>query len=495
MEKLKTRPAPPYANCMFESLRGMNYSAATAIADVIDNSIAAEATKIDVEVRWSGSKSYIAIIDNGHGMTDADLFKAMHLGNINPLSVRAPRDLGRFGFGLKTASLSQCRGLTVGSRTKADPLAVLRWDLDFLAKQTEWLLLESPGEQASRIMESISDRQQGTIVVWEKLDKIVTQGFTADNFLDLVDNIKLHLSWVYHRFLQPSHPRLSLLLNGHPVKPADPFMKTHPSAWHSPPDPISTPDGEVMVKAHILPHKDKLSEKEFMDVSGPKGWTAHQGFHIFRNDRLLLSGGWLNLGSPKAWPQEEAYKLARIELDIPNTADAAWKLDIKKSTATPPVMMRPQLLHLATTIRDRARRVFVHKGEYTPDTEAKNIIPVWNVSQNTSGPRYRIDRQHPAVQNILSLGPDIQKELLALLSLIETSVPVVRIWLDTTESSEKDELPGASVPNDAMKQILSTVYRSMLNRGMSPQEARNKLKKTEPFYDFPAIVDALPDTP
>ena len=111
-----SRHAPPKASAMIESLRGLGYTTATALADIIDNSIAASASNINITFIWLGTKSIISILDNGNGMTESELDKGMRLGEINPLENREPTDLGRFGLGLKTASFSQCRRLTVASR-------------------------------------------------------------------------------------------------------------------------------------------------------------------------------------------------------------------------------------------------------------------------------------------------------------------------------------------------------------------------------------------
>lgn len=128
---------------MLESLRGVGYTTAAALADIVDNSIAAGARHVDVTFFWAGASSTVAILDDGIGMSDPELELAMRLGARNPGEERSPHDLGRFGLGLKTASLSQCRRLTVASR-KSGQTSCLRWDLDKLADGNGdgWYLLE-----------------------------------------------------------------------------------------------------------------------------------------------------------------------------------------------------------------------------------------------------------------------------------------------------------------------------------------------------------------
>ena len=132
-----TRLAPPKASAMMEALRGLGYSTATALADIVDNSISAGASEVRLHFDWDGYDSRISILDNGRGMSDSELEAAMTLGTINPLDKRAHTDLGRFGLGLKTASFSQCRSLTVASKREGGPLVCLRWDLDAIASDPE----------------------------------------------------------------------------------------------------------------------------------------------------------------------------------------------------------------------------------------------------------------------------------------------------------------------------------------------------------------------
>lgn len=494
----KTRNAPPSASSMIESLRGLGYSVSTALADIIDNSLAAGADHVDVYFIWEGRHQAIVIRDNGHGMSDPELFNAMRLGFLSPLAERASHDLGRFGLGLKTASFSQCRSLTVSSKRRDTDIVSLRWDLDYLAQGTdrEWHLLETPGPEAALCLPLLDDLPHGTLVVWEKLDRIITPGFSRQDYLDLADAVENHLALIFHRFLQGTESRLTLTLNQVPVKAHDPFMQDHPATWNYPPTKIDAGYGILTLQGHVLPHTDKLSAKAHATAAGPKGWTDHQGFYVYRNERLIVAGSWLGLGTGRAWTKEEAHRLARIRLDIPNTADAAWKLDIRKSTAVPPVTMRKRLLKLAETVRKRARHVFADRGEYKKTrSPTKPALPVWRVESAGEEVRYRISREHPAVCAVSS-DPVTAKALDALLSLIEQTVPVQRIWLDTAEGKNTPHNTEMSTPPEEMANILEVVYHNLIRRtGLSPMAAKAKLHHTEPFAAFPELVEALPDLP
>lgn len=497
MSLSRSRHAPPRAGAMIESLRGLGYSTATAIADIIDNSIAARADQIDILFSWNDTASTISILDNGEGMDERELDLAMRLGERHPLDERAAHDLGRFGMGLKTASFSQCRRLTVESR-KEGRTNCLRWDLDLLAasKDDGWHLFEGPEQGSEALLAPLLTQDHGTLVLWENLDRVVTSGFGKQDFLDLVDKVEQHLAMVFHRFLSVYKPRLRLNINGRAVTPWDPFLTTHTVTWTSPVERIAAEGGGVEVQCHVLPHKDRLDASEQESAAGIDGWTAQQGFYVYRNERLLVAGSWLGLGRGRTWTKEEACRLARIRLDIPNTADADWKIDIRKSTARPPVSIRERLTRLAEDTRERARRVFAHRGQPIRSSGGIPLAQAWQAEHFSGEVRYRIDRDHPAVRAVLDDAGAIEAQILAMLRVIEETIPVQRIWLDTTEARETPRTGFAGQAPKEVSEVLTVLYRNMvLQKGLSPARARERLLNTEPFNNHPELVAALPDEP
>ncbi|WP_418319039.1 ATP-binding protein [Piscinibacter sakaiensis] len=490
----KTRKAPPRAMAMLESLRGLGYSTAAALADIVDNSISAGATEVRVDFQWDGTDSRVLISDDGCGMSDPELEGAMRLGDKSPLEARESHDLGRFGMGLKTASLSQCRRLTVAS-AKAGKLSCLRWDLDELAAdpQGEWLLFEGPAEGSRQHLAGLENKLSGTLVLWEKLDRIVTAGYTVDDFLALTVSVEAHLAMVFHRLLQGPRARIRLLINNRSFEPWDPFMSGHPAKpWTSPSASQRTDSGVVIAQCHVLPHQDRLSNDEFGKNAGPAGWTAQQGFYVYRNERLLVAGGWLGLGNPKAWNREEAHRLARIQLDIPNTADADWKIDVRKSVARPPVSLRPWLIRLAEDTRERARRVFAYRGTPMPTQRNTPIEQAWRVDRVKGDIRYRIEPTHPAVAAVIASAGELVPLVRAMLRVIEETVPVQRIWLDTADNKDTPKTGFSGEPPEAIVTVLNTLFADMIGRrGMSVDAARRALLSTEPFQNYPGLIAGL----
>jgi len=470
-------------------------STATALADIIDNSIAAEAEHVELTFTWEGDQSCISILDDGRGMDARELDMAMRLGERNPLDQRVEQDLGRFGLGLKTASFSQCRRLTVAS-IQDGALNCLRWDLDVLAASTDggWYLLEDVAPGSEHLLMPLKTAGRGTLVLWEQLDRIVTTGFGEQDFLDMVDAVERHLSMVFYRYLDGVQPELRLLLNGRTVAPWDPFLESHPATWPSPVERLSSAGKAIEVQAFVLPHKDYLTVSQEQSAAGPHGWTAQQGFYVYRNRRLLLAGSWLRLGQGRPWTKEEAHRLARIRLDITNSADADWKIDIRKSTASPPVALRAILMRIAEDTRARARRVFAHRGVPFSSKGNSPVQQAWRTERSGTDVRYRIDREHPAVNAVFDDAGVSRAELEAMLRVIEETVPVQRIWLDTTEAHETPRTGFAGDPPSEVRAVLIVMYRNLvLRKGMSPSLAREQLLHTEPFNNHPELVSALPD--
>ena len=492
---IRFRNAPPKAAAMVEALRGLGYTTETALADLVDNSISAGAVKIDIHFHWAESDSWITIADDGCGMADDELESAMKLGDRNPLHHRSKSDLGRFGLGLKTASFSQARRLTVKS-TKDGANSCLRWDLDVLANDPHgnWHLLEGPCEGSEYKFSQSGKLGNGTVVLWELIDRIVSPSYKERDFHDLVDRVEAHLSMVFHRFLDRSGDGVELSINDRPLKPWDPFLSTNAATWRSPEAPMGSGNWKVTAQAFVLPHKDRLGDKAYLDAGGPEGWSSQQGFYVYRGRRLLVAGSWLGLGRGRSWSKDEAHRLARIRLDIPNSTDADWKIDVRKSSAHPPVRLREQLTRLAEDARDRARKVFLHRAQSNSSTgRTEDLASVWMSKELASGRRYRVDRNHPAIKSLLDEGGELGERVEALLRILEETIPVQRIWLEAAESGEHAKGGFTGEADETVKNILLSLYRTLvLKSGMSPEMAKQKLLKTEPFDLHSDLVHGLP---
>jgi hypothetical protein len=497
----------PNASAMIESMRAYGYTTPAALADVIDNSIAAACSTVWVTFQWAGADSWVSIVDDGEGMTESALKDAMRLGSRNPLEDRSSKDLGRFGLGLKTASLSQCRRLTVTSRSNGQPQHVRRWDLDHLGRKdvSGWQLLRTAAPGSEARAEVRADLGTGTVVLWEQLDRMIGTDARVDDersalhFREVIARVEAHLAMVFHRFLAANgRKRVRIFLNENEVEPWDPFLEPHAATQRTPSERIRVPGcaGLVVVQGFILPHKDRLGDAEHAAASGPAGWNAQQGFYLYRNERLIVAGSWLGLGSHRSWTQEEHYKLARIRLDIPNSMDHLWHLDVKKSSANPPQFLRHQLTGLAERVRQNARDVYAHRGKYRGRADREELARPWKTVRRSGMTAYRVDREHPIVAALVSAVPsDLKRQLEATLRIIEETVPVEQIWLDTAERPESPAAPFHGSTSKQMRTLIEIAYDALRrNRAESHAEAIQLLTECEEFAsdECRAVIATLP---
>ncbi|MGF1817104.1 ATP-binding protein, partial [Vibrio splendidus] len=359
----------PSPSSLMESLRDIGYSMETALADVIDNSITAEASRIDIRFSWNSAKPWLAIQDNGHGMTEAELLYAMRLGSDNPLNERSENDLGRFGLGLKTASFSQCRQLTVITK-KNNTLSVMEWDLDLITDNptTGWKIKilgrEDLNEltEITELLEGLENDNSGTVVVWRKIDRLDTfdsQAIRERKLNNLVDNSRNHIELTFHRFLNAGagNKSIKMYINGDQLTGVDPFNTSHLATLELPKQPIYVDSKEITVQPYILPHYSKVSAQDYERFAGEGGYLHNQGFYVYRNKRLIIKSTWFRL-----MPKEELTKLIRVRVDIPNSLDHIWKIDVKKSNANPPESVRKGLKQIISEVEYSGRRVFKQKG-------------------------------------------------------------------------------------------------------------------------------------
>ena len=482
--------AVPPADSMIESLRAFGYTPETAIADLIDNSITARARNIWLTFHWVGPESYIAIRDDGIGMIEEELSLAMRPANLHPSAAREPGDLGRFGLGLKTASFSQGRSLTVCTRVTDGDVTTRRWDLDYVNATKEWrLLLDSSGKDLAPLDE-LANQRNGTVVVWEKLDRWrdtePTDRAAEDAFLDMVGRIETHLAMVFHRFMQ-RRPGLAIWIGATRIEPWDPFLTREDATQLLANETLAIFGGEVGVRPYVLPHQSKLHADAHARAAGPRGWNGQQGFYVYRLDRMLVDGDWLGF-----FKQEEHCKLARISLDIDNLMDEQWEIDVRKSKARPPDGLRRELRRIAQITRERAVRVYRHRGTLTRSSSpVRDGADTWLRERRSDGSvRYQINRTHPLAASLLA-DSDSGPPFRALARLLEETVPVQQIWIDTAEREAEAPAPFQGVRDDEVIAVMRQVRDALLQRGFQWDEALNRLSSMSGFAGFEHLVQVL----
>ncbi|MGW5875315.1 ATP-binding protein [Nocardiopsis terrae] len=476
--------AAPEPGGMVASLSSLGYSLPAAIADLVDNSISAGARNIDVEFTWHGRDSWIAVVDDGRGMTEKELVTAMTVA-ARPLTPRAPTDLGRFGVGLKSASFSQARQLTVATATEG-VWNVRTWDLDVVEESGEWRLLHGADSETTTLLERICRSPvKGTVVLWRKLNGYHVDDVTEDDertqsqFYGEARRTESHLGMVFARFLSGARRR-NLRIAGEPVEPWDPFLAGHPSVQRLPVEEIPVGVNSVRVEAFILPSSQQLTGNDYGSAGGPSGWLDQQGFYVYRLNRLILAGSWLGL---RGMRREEKFNLARIAVDISAETDAEWGVDVRKSSVVPPVGLRPHLRRIAQRARAQAADVLRHRGQIAARTHGDPLLYAWKVRRADNRVTCRINRSHPLVAAALRSGGGSPENVRALLRLLEETVPVtaLRVMHETDTSDDPEPFEGRGDANAEATEIAQRIYEAMISDGRSPTAARERLRVMPPF--------------
>jgi hypothetical protein len=459
-------------------MRDLGYSLETAVADLIDNSISADAGKIDIICEIAAGSPYLAIIDNGRGMTAAELIAAMKHGSANPKAKRGAHDLGRFGLGLKTASFSQCRSLTVVSARNGERSGA-EWNLDRIDREDDWILSVLDEDEISDLphIEALGD--YGTIVVWRELDRLFEdeRGTRRDDIVnEKLDIVERHLALVFHRFLAGEirgRKRIAITLNGHRVQPFDPFCRKNTATRHLPEDFV-TVDGEtVHLQPYILPHHSNLTATEYDFYQSRSDFISNQGAYIYRNGRLMAWGDWFRL-----IPKGEATKLARVQIDFPNSLDESWTIDIKKSRARPPLAVRDRMRQIIGRVTGASTTVHRGRGQKLFD---EVTAPVWERYADHGRIRYAVNSRHPLVEELRTrLGTEDTRLLSLIIDAVGASIPVEMIYSDY--SLHPREVGQGSANHDAVLERLRALKAAFADdAAMSAGGFREIMRSTHLF--------------
>ena len=453
----------PNAAILIESMRSIGYTFKDAIADIIDNSISAKATDISIYMRQKDENYYVQIVDDGNGMNESELIEAMRLGSKDPQNTRAIDDLGRFGLGLKSASFSQCKKLTVISK-KNDVVNGFMWDLDYVRKINHFMIKKLTETQINNIpnIAQLYEYQSGTIVQWEDFDRIEAGSHKmGDELTRLMDDAANHISLVFHRFLEDHDFKLSI--NYTEIEPKDPFLRNNPRTQQLQSKKVKLDGVALNLYPYVLPFFSTLNLEERKKAGiGDKQYEL-QGIYLYRNKRLIVWGDYLGLYS-----KSELTKNTRIQVDIPNTLDYLWELDVKKSKARIPSKIKKNILSVIHDGVDSSKRVNNFRGK--KEISKKN--PTWLVIKDRDDEfRFELNKDNELYNLFYNSLDENQKKLFKLYSnsVVET-IPYNNIYSQVSSGYEQTNIDD--------EQLLNEVMDIFSNFTASSNQSLKKLAKT-----------------
>lgn len=415
----------PPATALINGIRAIGYSFSTAVADIIDNSISAAASNIDIYSDPLDSDPYFSILDNGIGMNRNELINAMTFGSNRSGRIDSPDDLGRFGLGLKSASLSQCRRFIVITKQN-EQINAMSYDLDVIERNNKWELIELSYDEFKneQCFNELIKYKTGTLVIWKEFDKLeINAKNFEDSFRNIVAEAKKHVELVFHRF----YNKVNIYFSGKRIEKRDPFLIASQKKQTGRESVITIKGIKIRVIPHTLPNANTLTNEEKALLGNPKSIHDEQGFYIYRNERLIIWGSWLHMGY-----KSELNKLARVQVDIPSALDSMWMLDVKKSSAKIPDLIKEQIRFAIEDSIDRSHKTNRYKGT----KELREISPVWNRTLLREGVvKYEVNRSNPLFQALYNQIGKQEKILLEdLLSQLECYLPQGRIMNDKYDS-------------------------------------------------------------
>jgi hypothetical protein len=467
---VKSEEVPPNVD-LLQSMRSVGYSLNAAIADLIDNSITAEAHTITIDVDVIDG-AYLAILDDGHGMTAEVAREALRLAG--SAEDRAASDLGRFGLGLKTASLSQARSLTVVTK-RGETVTALRWDIDFVRNSGKWLLIVLDETEIGELplIGALNEQSSGTLIVWHQLDLLLGDSAKPGAFLsERLAGIHTSLGLVFHRYLARRRDRLSVSINGIALRPIDPFLSENPRTQRTMPEIIEIGGEEVRVEAFTLPHPSGLTTEESRRSDLGKDMREAQGFYVYRKERLISHGHWYGLAR-----MSELSKQTRIQVDVPSELDSLWQLDIMKSRAEPPQSFKLRLRQLIDPILDRGHRVHAFRGR----RQHTQVAHVWTKLKTREGFGYQVNLDSPLVESVLArLETEDAQRVIGLLQTVASTFPVMDAYVEVASNA-----PAVGIRTDpeTLAKRLLDIYESGIF-SHEPEVAVSQLESVEPFDTF-----------
>lgn len=477
-------------------MRSIGYTFESAIADIIDNSISAHCSNVHLFFPENPLEELaVGILDDGFGMSADNLFEAMRYGSSSSEEQRKAEDLGRFGLGMKSASMSMCKKLTVASKFQGE-IHAYTWDYDYIKQKEEWITIEHSKEEIQTLpyIEKLETQEQGTLVIWRNFDVLYksSNGQVYEVLNEYKQKVDDAVALIFHRYLNTKTKyHIDIFINNLQVKGLDPFLENHPKTTTKKEVSIAINDSrgverQVKVKPFVLPYASDIKSKDRQLVGGVESLKSKQGFYLYRNYRLIVWGTWFNMR-----PHSELTKNARIRVDIPNCLDDIFEIDVKKQAASIPRYIQNQLKKL---IND-ALEISISKQTHRGRREGMNDIDyIWNRLKtrnetfyyeiNRNSVLYRFVRDHLSSEDITYI--DI------LIKEIEKNLPIQQIYIDKSNESIYEDTNEKNIREKEILNYAITIIEAKKRiQVVDIGKTIDFLMKSEPFCHYKNIGDEL----
>lgn len=429
VEIVRAAPSPALE---IKTLMRIGYNFNSALADIIDNSLAAKAKKISIEALPGRESPIVSITDNGVGMSPDELVKNMRLSCKDAEEVRLDGDLGRFGSGMKTASFSQARKLIVITKSELGERSGAIWDIDLIQKNDSWdLQILNDEEISSLIPTRLDSYVSGTSVIWGKLqnfEKSEHDGSVDQLIASALVEVKEYVSLYFHRFLSGSN-KVVIEINGSQLVPTDPFLTRAQGYQEGPVASLRFKRGKISIKTHVLPPITNMKNEDLKKLGGSLSVVSKQGLYIYREKRLIIAGDWMGIQSVN-----NLGALARVQVDIPSALDEDWSTDVKKEKLQLPPKVKATLKKYISDPVKRSKRAYKYRGAKEKDGEFWDIT----TDERTGKIDYGISLSSLELRSLIAELDDSQKKLLyKYLVKLGPNLPINHIYKTMSEKPKE----------------------------------------------------------
>lgn len=483
MDNQKTFSVEPTTQIV-KTLSYSGYTLKSALADIIDNSIGAGASEVKINFNFDSVTNIdswnVQIIDNGHGMNSKELEQAIKMGSCNMDDVRDKNDLGRYGMGMKTASFSQADYFQVTSKRENELITSKAIDKQLIENSNSWIGLDFDGEINQNII-----KDHGTIVEWRKLRFIENNSNPENDMIEKIKEVVDYLGMIFNRFIKTN--KVVIKVQDLPIEPWDPCFVEDLRTTIISNEQIKYNNEIISIKAYILPSSKQLSpdeeQRQFKNDA-----LRYQGFYVYRNDRIIIPGGWLDINKLS---KHSKFNCVRISVDLNSSSDSIFDVDFLKTKIIFPKSVNEKLKRIAETARNQAKERIIKTGLGNAKILNDRDKNVWNVKESKDGLEYSINYEHPLINEYIK---DIPKENIdninRLLKLLVSTVPKIMTDIKTdVVSNYSDKDIESQIETIRKRKISANINEFMSNSSKFDDNLKNELVRMEPFNKHIEIVE------